>query len=95
MDNRMRSQEMAKKYKERMVGKRYHHFKGNIYIVIDIAVHSETEELIVIYKSCDNPSLTWARPFKMFISPVDREKYPYLEQKMRFEEVVNDDEERE
>lgn len=42
MEDRMRSQQMAKKYKERMVGKRYRHFKGNVYIVTDIAVHSES-----------------------------------------------------
>ena len=87
MDNRMRSQETAKRYKENMAGKRYRHFKGNIYVVVDIAVHSETAELMVIYKSFDDPLLTWARPFKMFISPVDKEKYPNVNQKMRFEEV--------
>lgn len=91
MEDRMRSQAMAKNYKERMNGKRYRHFKGNVYIVTDIAVHSESGELMVIYKSCDNPELIWARPFKMFVSPVDREKYPYTVQEMRFEEVVNDD----
>ena len=90
----MRSQEMAKKYKERMVGKRYRHFKGNAYIVTDIAVHSETAELMVIYKSFDDPLLTWARPFKMFISPVDKEKYTDAKQEMRFEELVNEDAER-
>ena len=87
MNERMRSQETAKHYKERMVGKKYRHFKGNVYIVTDIAVHSETSEMIVIYKSSENPLFTWARPFKMFVSPVDKEKYPEVKQKMRFEEL--------
>lgn len=91
MDDRLRSQEMAKRYKEIMVGRRYRHFKGGIYIVTDIAVHSETAELIVIYKSFDNPLSTWARPFKMFVSPVDKIKYPDAKQEMRFEELVNDE----
>ena len=91
MNDRMRNQEMAKKYKESMVGKRYRHFKGGIYIVTDIAVHSESAELMVIYKSFNNPLLVWARPFKMFVSPVDKQKYPDVKQEMRFEEVGNDD----
>lgn len=85
MDNRMRVQERANLYKERMVGKRYRHFKGGIYIVTDIAVHSETEKLMVVYKSFYEPTLTWVRPFEMFISEVDKEKYPNVNQEMRFE----------
>lgn len=88
MDNRMIVQETAKFYKEKMVGKRYRHFKGGIYIVTDIAVHSESEKLVVVYKSFNDPSLTWARPLDMFISEVDKEKYPDVKQEMRFEELV-------
>lgn len=88
-DNRMINQITAEVYKERMVGKRYRHFKGDIYVVSDIAVHSETAELIVIYKSFDKPSLVWARPLNMFLSEVDKNKYPEAEQEMRFEEMAN------
>lgn len=88
-DNRMINQVTAEVYKERMVGKRYRHFKGGIYVVSDIAVHSETAELIVIYKSFDKPSLVWARPLNMFLSEVDKNKYPEVEQEMRFEEMSN------
>lgn len=88
-DNRIINQVTAEVYKERMVGKRYRHFKGGIYVVSDIAVHSETAELIVIYKSFDKPSLVWVRPLNMFLSEVDRNKYPEVEQEMRFEEMVN------
>lgn len=84
---RMRNQITAEIYKERMVGKRYRHFKGGIYVVADIAVHSETAECMVIYKSFDNPSLVWARPLTMFLSEVDKKKYPDVSQKMRFEEM--------
>ena len=87
-DNRMINQVTAEVYKERMVGKRYRHFKGGIYVVSDIAVHSETAELIVIYKSFDKPSLVWARPLNMFLSEVDKKKYPDVKQKYRFEEVI-------
>ena len=87
MDNRYINQITADVYKERMVGKRYRHFKGGIYVVTDIAVHSEDADIIVIYKSFDNPSLVWARPLTMFLSEVDKKKYPDVEQKFRFEEL--------
>jgi len=86
-DNRMYSQKTATEYKDQMVGKQYRHFKGNMYIVTDIAVHSETAELLVIYQSCSDPSLVWVRPLDMFLSEVDKDKYPDVKQKMRFELV--------
>lgn len=87
MDQRMVSQEAAKEYKEKMVGKKYRHFKGNVYVVVDIAIHSESAEPMVIYKSDHDQSLVWARPLDMFLSEVDREKYPDVTQKYRFEEI--------
>ena len=89
MDNKMNAQKTANFYKESMVGKRYRHFKGGIYIVTDIAVHSETERMMVAYKSFNEPTLTWVRPFDMFISEVDKEKYPDVKQEMRFEQLSN------
>lgn len=89
MDNRMNAQKTANFYKETMVGKRYRHFKGGIYIVTDIAVHSETEGLMVVYKSFNEPTLTWVRPLNMFISEVDKKKYPDVKQEMRFEQLTN------
>lgn len=91
MNNRMRSQETAKFYKEKMIGKRYRHFKGNIYIVTDIGVHSEEEKVMVIYKNFKEPSLTWVRPLEMFLSKVDKEKYPDVKQEFRFEELNLED----
>ena len=89
MDYRLSSQNAAKHYKKMMVGKRYKHFKGAVYIVTDVAVHSENAELMVIYKSFDIPSLVWARPINMFLSEVDHGKYPDVKQKFRFEPLSN------
>ena len=80
--------------KDGIVGFRYRHFKGGIYIVTDIAVHSETEEPMVIYYSCDHPDYVWCRPLSMFLSEVDREKYPDVKQVMRFERIGDADGER-
>lgn len=87
-DFRMNAQKAAEIYKAEMVGRRYRHFKGGIYIVSDIAVHSETAGLMVIYKTFDEPSLVWARPLEMFLSEVDKEKYPDVKQVMRFEQLA-------
>lgn len=87
MDKRMEMQQKVQSIKEEMVGFRYRHFKGGVYIVSNIAVHSETEEPMVIYKSFDNPTLVWARPLSMFLSEVDHAKYPEAKQKFRFERM--------
>lgn len=87
MDNRMNVQAQVNCMKSAMVGFRYKHFKGNVYLVTDIAVHSETEEPMVIYKSFNNTDLVWCRPLSMFMSEVDHEKYPDVKQLMRFERI--------
>lgn len=87
MDNRMSIQAQVNCMKDAMVGFRYKHFKGGIYLVTDIAVHSETAEPMVIYKTFDNPDLVWCRPLGMFLSEVDHEKYPDVKQLMRFERI--------
>jgi len=50
------------------IGKFYRHYKGNLYKVIDIAQHTETGELLVIYT--DN-KYHWARPLEMFEDKVN------------------------
>lgn len=67
------------------IKKVYKHFKGNIYIVEDIAIHSETNEKCVIYRSLSDSNKLWVRPYDLFISEVDHEKYPDVKQKYRFE----------
>ena len=63
----------------------YKHFKGNYYIVEDIGTHSETEEPLVIYRALYGNTKLWIRPLKSFLSEVDKEKYPNVKQKYRFE----------
>ena len=65
----------------------YRHFKGDYYIVVDVAEHSETGEKLVIYRTLYEEGKLYARPYDMFMSKVDREKYPDVEQEYRFEEV--------
>lgn len=63
----------------------YRHFKGNYYLVEDIAKDSETENEYVIYRALYGNNELWIRPLDMFLSEVDHEKYPDIKAKYRFE----------
>lgn len=65
----------------------YRHFKGDYYLVEDIAFDSETNKEMVVYRKLYDDCSLWVRPVEMFLSEVDHNKYPNVEQKYRFELV--------
>ena len=63
----------------------YKHFKGDYYIVEDIALDSETNKRLVIYRALYGNNTLYARDYDMFLSKVDKDKYPNIEQEYRFQ----------
>lgn len=78
-----------------VVGGTYRHFKGKSYKVICIAYDSETNNdlepsKLVVYEALYDDHKIWVRPYDMFCSKVDVEKYPDVEQEYRFEYIENE-----
>ena len=76
------------------VGNIYKHFKGHIYKVIAIAYDSENYDednpelsKMVVYQNVENEKQVWVRPYQLFNSLVDKEKYPEIKQEYRFQEI--------
>lgn len=69
------------------IGRVYRHFKGKLYLVVGIAKHSEDQTDYVVYKALYGDNKLWIRPLDMFMSKVDKTKYPESNQEYRFEKV--------
>ena len=54
---------------------KYKHFKGNEYMVLGVAKHSETLELMVIYQALYGDMDVWVRPATMWNETVDKNGY--------------------
>ncbi len=64
--------------------------KEYLYQIIAFAKHSETQEKMVVYKALYGECGTWVRPYDMFMGGVDKDKYPNIKQKYRFEHALQE-----
>jgi len=53
------------------IGKKYKHYKGNYYLVMHLAKHSETREDMVVYQALYGEMGIWVRPLSMFLEKVE------------------------
>ena len=83
---------MASKRQAPVEGQIYKHFKGSLYRIVTIAVHTETSDKLVVYQSIEKPERVFARPLDMFMSEVDRLRYPLVKAKYRFTLLVEAEE---
>lgn len=81
---------MDVKSREVEIGGIYRHFKGAEYKVLLVANDSESNnddapKKVVVYQAQYGDNQVWVRDYDMFISAVDKEKYPDIQQDYRFE----------
>lgn len=65
----------------------YRHFKGRFYKMLCVAMHTETQEKMAVYQALYGDYKYFVRPYEMFVSKVDHDKYPDVKQEYRFELV--------
>jgi len=86
MDRDIRTGDIVRHFKREYVPQETSEY---LYKVLAFASHTETGEKLVIYQGMYPPFKVCARPLDMFMSEVDREKYPDIKQRYRFEKITD------
>ncbi len=73
---------------EVLVGRVYRHYKGDYYIVENIAIHSETDEKMVIYRTLYGEGKLFVRPYDMFVEKINKGNQEYRFQLQKINSVV-------
>ena len=85
----LKSGDIVQHFKRTMLSAAQLETEPNMYLyeIVGVAEHTESGEKLMIYRPLYGNGGLYARPEAMFLSPVDREKYPDVIQKYRFEKV--------
>ena len=87
MENRFKPGDIVQHFKREMLDFEERNTDKYLYEIIGVATHSETREPMMVYKPLYDDSGMYVRPLDMFLSEVDHDKYPDVEQEYRFEKV--------
>jgi len=87
MDVRIQVGDYVRHFKRETLSEEAKEIPMYLYRVLAIAKHTETGEELVIYQAQYNDKQVYARPKDMFLSEVDKEKYPDIKQKYRLEKA--------
>ena len=87
MNDRFRPGDIVRHFKREMLSDEERAGKMYMYEIVGVATHTETREDMMVYIPLYGDVGLFVRPLEMFLSPVDREKYPDAPQAYRFEKV--------
>lgn len=82
--------EVVRHFKYELLTEEEKSAKKYLYEIVGIAIHTETEEHLVIYRALYGKGELFARPYESFVCEVDHKKYPHIKQKRRFEKTCLD-----
>lgn len=89
MDYRLKSGDIVRHFKREMLSPEELAGEPEMYLydIIGTAEHTESGETLMVYRPRYGEGKLYARPLEMFLSEVDREKYPHVRQRYRFEKI--------
>ena len=87
MTNRFNPGDVVQHFKRELLTDEEYATNMYLYIIVGVAIHSETREPMMVYRPLYDDGGLFVRPLEMFLSEVDHIKYPQVRQKYRFEKV--------
>ena len=88
MENRFKAGDIVQHFKRELLDPEEKKTDKYLYEIIGVATHSETREPMMVYKALYDEGGLYVRPLEMFLSEVDRKKYPDIRQVYRFEKTT-------
>ena len=79
--------DIVQHFKRNLISEEERNANKYLYRIVGIAEHTETKEKLMIYQALYGDFSIYARPYDMFMSETDHEKYPEAEQRFRFEKA--------